>query len=133
MVAEIIDRLGGRVVDDNLCVGRRYFADSLPPGRGETPLGTIARRTLTRTACPCKQGGADQRADDVVARVREGDARGVVFLVQRFCDPHYFDLPHLHVRLEREGIPHLVLETGEETSGLGQAETRLQAFLEMVQ
>jgi bcr-type benzoyl-CoA reductase subunit C len=130
-VSQLIDDLGGRVVDDNLCVGRRYFEHSLPPGE-DPPLATLTRRTLTRAACPCKQSGANRRGDDLVALVRGSDARGVVFLLQRFCDPHYFDFPHLHARLEHERIPHLVLELGEEASGLGQAETRLQAFLEMM-
>jgi bcr-type benzoyl-CoA reductase subunit C len=132
-VAELIDRLGGRVVDDNLCVGRRYFADSLPPGDAP-PLATLARRTLTRAPCPCKHVDVNRRADDLVALVRRSDARGVVFLLQHFCHPHYFDQPHLHARLDRESIPHLVLDIGEQASGLGrQAETRLQAFLEMLQ
>jgi len=128
----LIDRLGGRVVDDNLCVGRRYFADSLAP-TNEPPLVILGQRSFRRIPCPCNHAEVRRRSDALLALVRGRNARGVIFLFQRFCHPHYFEYPDLRDRLDREGIPHLVLETGEEKEGLGQAETRLQAFLEMIQ
>jgi benzoyl-CoA reductase/2-hydroxyglutaryl-CoA dehydratase subunit BcrC/BadD/HgdB len=47
--------------------------------------------------------------------------------------PYAHDLPLLTDRLKAEGIPILALDVEHGTSGSGQIQTRVQAFLEMLE
>jgi len=55
----------------------------------------------------------------------------VVFVLNKFCEPHAFDYVPLSKALAEAKIPHLLLET-DITVPVGQLRTRLQAFLEML-
>jgi benzoyl-CoA reductase subunit C len=57
---------------------------------------------------------------------------GVICLVQKFCDWHGADYPHIVQLFEKMGVPVLYLEN-ENTFAAGQALTRVQAFLEMLE
>ena len=59
------------------------------------------------------------------------EASGVIFALQKFCEPHAFDYPYLAHAPEEEGIFSLLLEV-EGTSSRRQLRTRLQAFLEIL-
>jgi len=47
--------------------------------------------------------------------------------------PYAHDLPLLRERLKAQGIPLLALDVEYGTSGSGQIQTRVQAFLEMLE
>jgi benzoyl-CoA reductase subunit C len=55
----------------------------------------------------------------------------VVFVIEKFCEPHAFDYALVLPALDRAGVPHLLLEM-EQTPSLEALRTRLQAFVEMV-
>ena len=57
-------------------------------------------------------------------------AEGVVFALEKFCEPHAFDYGLIRSGLEDAGLPHLLLEM-EQTPSLEALRTRLQAFVEM--
>lgn len=57
---------------------------------------------------------------------------GVICLVQKFCDWHGADYPHIVQIFEKIDVPVLFLEN-ENTFSAGQALTRVQAFLEMLE
>ncbi len=121
---------GGAVVWDDLCTGGRSFEEPIPAG--PDPIGAIAERLLARVVCPAKHAGLTNRADHLVRLVREKDARAVVFLLLKFCDPHAFDYPYLKASLDREGIPSILLEVEDPLPPEGQLRTRIEAFLEML-
>jgi benzoyl-CoA reductase/2-hydroxyglutaryl-CoA dehydratase subunit BcrC/BadD/HgdB len=63
---------------------------------------------------------------------RRSGARGVVFLIQKFCTPHLTDIPILGRELKEAGLPSLVIEMEETGVMEGQTATRLQGFFEMM-
>jgi len=128
-VHELLDELGGRVVGDDLCNGSRYY-DTLVAENGD-PFEALALRYLHRAPCPCKHAPAHSRLERLRGIVRCTEASGVIFALQKFCEPHAFDYPYLANTLEEEGNPSLLLEV-ESTSSRGQLRTRLQAFLEIL-
>lgn len=125
----LIEELGGRVVGDDLCNGERYF-DTPVPEDGD-PWENLAWRYLHRIPCPCKHYGLDAREKHLLGLVKGRGAAGVIFTLKKFCEPHAWDYPYLAKALDREGIPHLLLEM-EATTPLGALRTRLEAFLEMI-
>jgi benzoyl-CoA reductase/2-hydroxyglutaryl-CoA dehydratase subunit BcrC/BadD/HgdB len=129
-----IEELGGRVVDDDLCTGRRGFETPVPMGEElADPVVALARRELRRPPCPARYAPSQPRSAHLLRLVQESQADGVIFLQQKFCEPHAFDLPPLRAALaEHEaGVPHLTLDM-EGSAVDGALQTRVQAFLEML-
>jgi bzd-type benzoyl-CoA reductase N subunit len=129
-VYRLIERAGGVVVGDDLCTGSRYFEGIVEVK--DDPVAAIAGRYMTRPPCPAKHAGLFTRASRLVDIVREKKARGVVFILLKFCDPHAFDYPCLKEALDREGIPSLLLEVEDRLPSEGQLLTRFETFIEML-
>ena len=128
-VYHVIQEAGGRVADDVLDIGRRYFGEPVKP-EGD-PLAALAERLLNTLPTPNKRHPGRRRDDYLVELVARRQADGVVFARQKFCDPHGFDYVHLKSALDRAHVPHLLLEL-EQTSNAAQMRTRVEAFLEMI-
>lgn len=125
----LIDQAGGMVVSDDLCTGSRYFWDKV--GVMEDPLLAIKKRYLNRISCPSKYPAADRR-EYLLSRIQESGSQGVIFLLEKYCDPHLFDYPGIQTALEEKGIQSLWLETELFVSGEEQVKTRIEAFIEMI-
>jgi benzoyl-CoA reductase subunit C len=127
-VFDLFDGSGAALVGDDLCTGWRYFSADAPAA-GD-PLEALAARLTRRVPCPCKHNPELDRGDDLLERVAETRAQGVVFLLLKFCDPHAFDYPYLKERLAGKKIPSLLLEIEPGSMPLGAIDTRLKAFIE---
>ena len=68
----------------------------------------------------------------LVSLAERAGARGVLVHVQKFCEPELFDVPAILSTFEQKGLPVLVLEGELERSLSGQAETRVEAFVELL-
>jgi len=128
---ELLAELGAEVVDDDLCCGHRYF-DAFAD-ENVSPEEALARRMWQRVNCPAKHQCLEDRVEHLLRQVGDSGAKGVVFFLQSFCEPHLFDIPYLRNRLQEElGVPSLVLESELQSFSRGQLRTRLQAFLETI-
>ncbi len=130
-VLDIIDDLGACVVGDDLCTGSRYFNQPAIETEEADPIEALADRYLKRWPCPTKHSLRCQRGAYLLELVEERKANGLVFTLQKFCDPHAFDYAIVKETLDAAGVPHLLLEL-EQTPAVGQLRTRLEAFLEML-
>ncbi len=127
-VFDLFDNSGASVVGDDLCLGWRYFSEDAAVNG--SPVEALADRLIRRVPCPCKHNPELDRGDDLLQRVEEARAQGVVFLLLKFCDPHAFDYPYLKDRLAQKKIPSLLLEIEPGSMPLGALDTRLKAFIE---
>ncbi|MBN1882775.1 MAG: 2-hydroxyacyl-CoA dehydratase [Deltaproteobacteria bacterium] len=128
-IFDLIERSGGRIVADDLCTGFRYFDP--PSGDGKKAVHRLIERSIAHFPCPSRQL-AKTRAPLLLDLARRSGARGVVFLIQKFCTPHLTDIPIVGRSLREEGVPYLVIEIEETGVMEGQAATRLQGFFEMI-
>jgi bzd-type benzoyl-CoA reductase N subunit len=126
---DLIEDLGARVTGDDLCGGSRRFHDQV--GAEGDPIAALADYSLRRPPCPTKLHPAHDPAVYLLDQVRLARAQGVVFVLEKFCDPHAFDYARVCPVLDRHGVPHLLLEM-EQTPSLEALRTRLQAFVEML-
>ncbi len=124
----LLDSSGAYVVGDDLCTGWRYFSDDV--SLDGDPIEALADRLMHKVPCPCKHNPEIDRGEKILQRVKDSGARGVVFLLLKFCDPHAFDYPYLKEKLEKSRIPSLLLEIEPGGYAAGAIETRLAAFLE---
>jgi bzd-type benzoyl-CoA reductase N subunit len=130
-VLDIIDDLGACVVGDDLCTGSRYFDRPVAEIEDGDPIEALADRYLNRWPCPTKHSLHCHQGEHLLELVEEREADGLVFALQKFCDPHAFDYAIVKETLDAAGVPHLLLEL-EHTPAVGQLRTRLEAFLEML-
>jgi bzd-type benzoyl-CoA reductase N subunit len=126
---ELIDGLGAQVAGDDLCSGSRHFLDQV--GAEGDPVANLADYTLRRPPCPTKLHPTHDPAGYLLEQVREMGAEGVIFVIEKFCEPHAFDYARVLPALDEAGVPHLLLEM-EQTPSLEALRTRLQAFVEML-
>lgn len=113
----------GSVAFDDLCVGSRYLITVQDP-----TLEGLAQR-YQFLWCPCRHTVQD-RTDYLEEKCREYAIDGVVLLLQKFCEPHFFEAVHLRTELKDRGIPTILLELQDQP--VEQLRTRVQAFCEMM-
>jgi len=126
----LIDELNGCFVGDDICVGYREIVKEVE--LSGDPMESLAKSLVARVPCPCKLNCDFDRGNFLVNRVREDGADGVIFYLQKYCDPFFYDHPYLKRKLEQAGIPSILIETEKPGSNLSQIKNRLQAFLEMI-
>ena len=126
----LAESLGARVVVDDHCTGTRYFWNEVPPG--PDPLAALAQRYIDRPPCPTKDLVERRRLPHILALAQEWRVQGALLILQKFCDPHEFDLPVIRSSLQEHGIPSIFLEF-DLTVPLGQFRSRIEALLEMLQ
>ena len=76
---------------------------------------------------------SDERFNRILDLARDFRVDGVISQIIRYCVSYAHDLPLLTERLKAQGIPVLALDVEYGTSGSGQIQTRVQAFLEMLE
>ncbi len=134
-IYEIIRNAGFDVIDD-LCTGTRFFTFLTGCGEMrkiesvEDGIRLVADKYFAKAPCPTKHYPGDWRMEYVLNLAEECD--GVIFLLLKFCDPHFFDFPQLRERLEEKGKKTLLIELEFPLASLEQIRTRVEAFYELI-
>jgi bzd-type benzoyl-CoA reductase N subunit len=128
-VLHLIEDLGAHIVGDDLCSGSRHFHDQV--GAEGDPIANLARYYLRRPPCPTKYHPTHDPSRHLVDQVQKTHADGIIFALEKFCEPYAFDYARIRPTLEQIGIPSLILEM-EQVPSLEALRTRLQAFVEML-
>jgi benzoyl-CoA reductase subunit C len=128
-ILERIEELGGRIVADDTCLGLRPLQGRV--AENGDPLRALAAFYLERPPC-ASRADLPSRRDYLLATIASSGAEAVIFIHQKFCDPHLSDHPLLKKTLEERGIPQLQFEL--EGEGMtAQVQTRLEGFFEMLE
>ncbi len=129
-ILDLIEELGATVVNDDLYVGRRYFATKV----SETipPVEALAEHYVNDVPCPTKYNQDKKYAEHLSDLTEESKAQGVIILMVKYCEPYSFAYPVVKAELARQGIPHLLIEV-EPPVSTGTVRTRLEAFIETLE
>jgi bcr-type benzoyl-CoA reductase subunit C len=127
-----IEAQGGLVVTDELCTSTPYWSAQVVLDENETLLEAISRRYLNNFPC-ARVVPSDERFNRILELARDFKVEGVISPIIRYCVPYAHDVPLLTDKLRAHGIPTLALDVEYGTSGSGQIQTRVQAFLEMLE
>jgi len=83
--------------------------------------------------CTTLLSTSDRRAEAIMNLIRERNARGFIFIGEKFCEYEYFEIPFIDKMLRNEGINTLLLEfsidDNENIEGFG---TRIESFAEVM-
>jgi len=126
----LIEETGALIVRDDLCSGARTFR--LTVREDLDPIEALTERYFNSYFCPTKYMWAQAHVESLLKDVQDSGARGVIFLLYKYCEAHFFDYPDLKVALESKGIPTLLLEVEDPSYSIGQLQIRIQAFVEML-
>jgi bzd-type benzoyl-CoA reductase N subunit len=129
-ILKVVEEAGVAIVGDDLCTGSRSFSGFVEPA--DDPLEALARRYIARTPCPSRLP-VKRRLEFILDGIKESRAQALIFIIQKFCDPHLAEQPLLSEWLKEAGIPNMVIETEHRVGpGREQIRTRVQGFLEMI-
>jgi len=127
-LVDFIEEAGGNIVADDACTGLRLLQDVIPDG---DPLQSLAGYYLTRAPC-ASRADFPSRKKYLLEALSDFGIDAVIFIHQKFCDPHLSDHPFLKKILDETEIPNLQFEL--EGEGLtGQVRTRIESFFEMLE
>ncbi len=131
-VHNLLEAAGAVVVNEESCIGSRYFKDLIDENRAglERQLEALTDRYM-QIDCSCFTPN-DERIDQVLQEYRDSGAQGILHYSLQFC--HTYNIEEIRIReaCEKEGIPYLSIETDYSPEDVGQLQTRIEAFLEQV-
>ena len=126
---EMIESCGASIVADDVTNGARAFSHTVD--EEDDPLTSLARAYAT-VPCGFNTSIADRFAF-VSEWIKSHRIDGVIFAINRNCEPEKFDYPELTVKIkEAFGIPTFLVET-DYMSNMEPLRTRIEAFIEILQ
>jgi benzoyl-CoA reductase subunit C len=126
---EVLEEAGCYVVEDDLLLGWRWFTSDVPGG-GD-PFEQLGLAYVDRAvASSTRHESRAHRAAGLLEKVRRARADAVVFLPAKFCEPALFDYVLMKQGLDREGIPHLIVEFEEKMWTFERARNEIETFVE---
>ncbi len=131
-VHNLVETAGAVIVNEESCIGSRYFKDLVAENGGglEEQLLALTNR-YQEIDCSCFTPN-DERVGQILKEYRDSKAQGLIHYSLQFC--HTYNIEEIKVReaCEREGIPYLAIESDYSPDDTGQLQTRIEAFLEQI-
>jgi benzoyl-CoA reductase subunit C len=128
---QAVEEGGCHVVDDDLLKGWRWYRE--PLDETGDPIDALARGYLDRSDySSVRQDDRRSKPRDLAAKVRRRRADAVLFLVAKFCEPALFDYVLFKQELEKEKIPHLLIEFEEKMWTFQRVRDEIETFVESI-
>jgi benzoyl-CoA reductase subunit C len=109
-----LERAGCYIVDDDFLPMLRWHAHDV--SRSSDPLDDLVTAFLADSpASPVRYCGSGDKGSELVQRVEESKAEGVLFCAPSFCDPALLDQPMAQTALDACGIPWTSFKYAENT------------------
>ncbi len=131
-VHNLLETAGAVVVNEESCIGTRYFKDLIDEDITgvEQQLEALTDRYM-QIDCSCFTPN-DERVAQVLKEYKDSNAQGILHYSLQFC--HTYNIEEIKIReaCEQEGIPYLAIESDYSPEDVGQLQTRIEAFLEQI-
>jgi len=107
-----LERSGCYIVDDDFVQIHRWLRGDVTTA-GD-PMGALVHAFLEDSVeSPTRYVGIGERGHELVSRIRDARAEGVLFCAPSFCDPALLDQPMAVKTVERAGIPWTAFKYAE--------------------
>lgn len=128
----LIENGGGIVVNEESCIGTRYFKDLMDESNGsiDKQLAALTDRYM-KIDCSCFTPN-NERIDQVIKEYKDSKSQGVVHYSLQFCHTYNIEAIRIKEACEKNNIPFISIESDYSAEDVGQLQTRLEAFLEQV-
>jgi benzoyl-CoA reductase/2-hydroxyglutaryl-CoA dehydratase subunit BcrC/BadD/HgdB len=129
-IVEIIeDNCEGVIVADDLWSASDYFLEDVDLTNPD-PLKALVERYLRKNLCG--RMIPDTRIPKILELYKTFQASGIINHTLKFCDSYSNLKPEFRKKMTRHGISVLGLDRDYAESNIGQVQTRIEAFLEMI-
>ncbi len=128
-LVDMIEKCGGNIVFDDTAGMGRLFGPPVAVSR--TPIEDLAKHYLCRVTGSFRLT-YEERWEQIITMIKKWKIDACINIIQKFCDTWLFEMPLMMDSLKEIDIPVLNLDIDDSSVGLGQIETRVQAFIEMV-
>lgn len=130
-ILEMIENLGMTVVDDDIYVGYRYFANDAEVSND--PIGAIVERYFRLTPVDPTKGQVNSDwGAELISKMKAAGARGMITMLTKYCPPHLCYYPDIRRSLAQSKIPEVLVEIEHEIISLQGIKTRLQSLAEAI-
>jgi len=126
---KFIEDLGFHIVIDDLCVGTKYFWDTVD--ETEDPIVALAKYHLNKPIYSTKFPSYE-RFEVLKNLIKTYEVDGIINIAQKFCEPILYDHPYLKRKSKELGIPYLFVEVTYNRESYKQLSTRFSAFAEII-
>lgn len=125
---KILEEAGCYIVDDDFVLGPRWFVEDVPENGALRGLAeSYANRSVYSSV---RHDFRKPRHKGLIEKARARKADAVLLLIAKFCEPAYFDYVLFKQELEKEGIPHLLMEFEEKMFTFERLRTEIETFVE---
>jgi benzoyl-CoA reductase/2-hydroxyglutaryl-CoA dehydratase subunit BcrC/BadD/HgdB len=128
----IIETSGAVVVNEESCIGTRYYKDLIDEGSKtvEQQLERLTERYM-KIDCSCFTPN-DDRIDQVLLEYQQSGAQGIIDYCLQFCHTYNIEAVKLREACAKNGIPFMAIESDYSPDDVGQLQTRVEAFIEQI-
>lgn len=123
------DENGIKIVADDVAHESRQYRTDVPDM--ENPVDALAQKFADMDNCTLLYDRDKKRVDYIIEQAKKHDAKGVIVLMTKFCDPEEFDYVPIKRACDAAGLMHLNIEVDRQMVNYEQAHTMIQAFKEM--
>lgn len=131
-IHNIIESAGGIVVNEESCIGTRYFKDLIEENNNnmDEMLLKLTERYM-KIDCSCFTPN-DDRVEQILKEYKDSDASGIVYYSLQFCHTYNIEAVKIKEACDKQGIPFLSIESDYSPEDIGQLRTRIEAFIEQI-
>ena len=133
-ILDLIEDCGIAIVDDDLYHGFRYVSTDVDESVGDPVVG-IAKAYITKNQnapCPTRIAPGVDWNTWLLEKVNVCGAKGLIVLLAKYCEPHYFHYPRIKQTFESNNVPHLLVETEHEGVPMENLRTKVESFAEII-
>ncbi len=130
---DLIENAGAVIVSDFLCFGTRNIMNDVETKNSKSPLESISNRLYYRLSCPRMMDDHERRLNFIKEEVKRAKVDGIILQRINNCDLHGCDnMLYVHELKDLE-IPILNIDREFFQADTTRLQTRIEAFLEMIQ
>lgn len=127
----ILDELGMQIVGDDVAAqSRQYRTDAPDDG---TPLERLGRKFCAMDNCSVLYDVDKKRVNLIVDEAKERDAKGVLVVLTKFCDPEEFDYPLIRDACQAAGLVCTIIEVDRQMVNYEQARTAIETMKDLLE
>lgn len=128
---EIFDDMGMYIVADDVAAqSRQYRTDVALEGDA---LDALAVKFANMDNCSVLYNVQKPRIQWIVDTAKERNAKGVVVVMTKFCDPEEFDYPIIKKACEAADIPLTLVEVDRQMVQFEQIRTNIETFKDVIE
>ena len=127
---QIFDDNGLQIVCDDIAAESRQYRTDAP--KAESALISLVEKFAAMDNCSVLYDVEKKRVQRIVEDAKAAEAKGVILVLTKFCDPEEFDYPLIKKACEAENLPLILVEVDRQMENYEQVRTMIETFKDIL-